>query len=466
MAVLELLALRAPRVVSIEEMIQIAWSGTIVSDNTVYRAITLLRKALGDSARDSQYIESIARKGYRLKPEVIFAEASVREDPPSPTGTGRLSVSIEISEGSEPDRMIGTAISRYLSWSSDVFRLHLWPAATLKVDYRLLLTFSDDAEGRCLVWNLLGGESNDLIFASNLKVSIPVEDFRRSAIAETISDEVYEQIRRHKLLQLVESQLPDSQMSYWELILSSDDFRGTDVENLKRRESRLLAGIDRYPELAPAYAAYADYLSWRVLNFTLDDPRSTSSEAKQMAYRAIDLDRDSPYALSRAGAVFARLGDYDRGVEYCQRAMQLAPSIASREALSRAYCFAGRPEDAISLLKEIEQTLPAGHAFNYTKIVVPLVQSGQFHEALNYSFRTVSSHPGDYYPWAMHSNVLAQLGQIDEAGDAWKEATRLAPHLTFDSVISGTSKTYGRNEAQVGHLTQGLVQLREYLDQE
>jgi serine/threonine-protein kinase len=45
---------------------QAIWGGVLVTPNSVYQCITQLRRALGDAARQPQYIQTIPRKGYRL----------------------------------------------------------------------------------------------------------------------------------------------------------------------------------------------------------------------------------------------------------------------------------------------------------------------------------------------------------------------------------------------------------------
>lgn len=56
--------------VSAEELISRVWGGRILSPNTLAVVIAQLRKALGDDAKDPQYIQTIPKRGYRLISEV------------------------------------------------------------------------------------------------------------------------------------------------------------------------------------------------------------------------------------------------------------------------------------------------------------------------------------------------------------------------------------------------------------
>jgi len=65
MDVLVCLAGRGGAVVSKEELIREVWEGRFVTEDVITVAIHELRKALGDSARTPQFVETIPRRGYR-----------------------------------------------------------------------------------------------------------------------------------------------------------------------------------------------------------------------------------------------------------------------------------------------------------------------------------------------------------------------------------------------------------------
>jgi transcriptional activator of cad operon len=60
------LANRAGETVSIEELLDHVWSGVVVTQDSVYQAVTQLRRLLGDDAKDPRYIVTVPRLGYRL----------------------------------------------------------------------------------------------------------------------------------------------------------------------------------------------------------------------------------------------------------------------------------------------------------------------------------------------------------------------------------------------------------------
>ena len=70
MRLLVCLAERAGEVVSIDELLNYAWAGVIVSSDSVYQAVTSLRRQLGDDAKQPTYIETVPRLGYRMVAKV------------------------------------------------------------------------------------------------------------------------------------------------------------------------------------------------------------------------------------------------------------------------------------------------------------------------------------------------------------------------------------------------------------
>jgi DNA-binding winged helix-turn-helix (wHTH) protein/tetratricopeptide (TPR) repeat protein len=77
MKVLQLLASRPGELVTQAEIETTVWSGLVVTPNSVYQSVAQLRRALGDDRTHPRYIETIARKGYRLI-------APVSTSPPAP----------------------------------------------------------------------------------------------------------------------------------------------------------------------------------------------------------------------------------------------------------------------------------------------------------------------------------------------------------------------------------------------
>lgn len=83
MDVLVLLASKQGEVVHKEQLVEEVWDGRPVADEVITRCIAVLRKALGDNAREPTYIENVPKIGYRIMMPVVVADAPP-PDPGSP----------------------------------------------------------------------------------------------------------------------------------------------------------------------------------------------------------------------------------------------------------------------------------------------------------------------------------------------------------------------------------------------
>lgn len=59
-----------PETVTREQLLNDAWKGLVVSDNSLSQCITLLRKSLGDDPKSTTFIRTVPRKGYQLIAEI------------------------------------------------------------------------------------------------------------------------------------------------------------------------------------------------------------------------------------------------------------------------------------------------------------------------------------------------------------------------------------------------------------
>src|SRR5689334_3107248 len=75
--VLRMLLEREGKIVTREEITSTLWTGdTVVDfDRSINATIKTLRRALGDSADDPRYIETLARRGYRLMLPIQYLES-------------------------------------------------------------------------------------------------------------------------------------------------------------------------------------------------------------------------------------------------------------------------------------------------------------------------------------------------------------------------------------------------------
>lgn len=76
MDLLVLLAIEPGRVYSRADIESVLWPELVVGEDSLARAVSKLRRALGDTANSSKYIETIPKRGYRLIADVVKPTAT------------------------------------------------------------------------------------------------------------------------------------------------------------------------------------------------------------------------------------------------------------------------------------------------------------------------------------------------------------------------------------------------------
>src|SRR4051794_20896604 len=79
MRLLMCLARTPGEVVSQDQLLESVWTGVVVGTASIYQSMSQLRKVLGDNEDPPRYIETVARKGYRL-----VATVTVPQPAPAP----------------------------------------------------------------------------------------------------------------------------------------------------------------------------------------------------------------------------------------------------------------------------------------------------------------------------------------------------------------------------------------------
>ena len=107
----------APRIASIDELMERVWPGLVVSPETVNQRVSLLRAALEDDPKGPKYIAVVRRRGYRLVAEVIREGLAPQSTsgPLATTGPHRA-----------PDSEANASVTAGLVARASVRRVWLW----------------------------------------------------------------------------------------------------------------------------------------------------------------------------------------------------------------------------------------------------------------------------------------------------------------------------------------------------
>jgi DNA-binding winged helix-turn-helix (wHTH) protein len=114
MKLLAFLAARPGAVISHDEIERAVWTGLVVTPGSIYQSIAQLRRALGDDKAQPRYIETVARRGYRLVASVrLNPENSSTDVTSSPMAEAVLPQVDELHPGDVPSELVTQRLPRF-----------------------------------------------------------------------------------------------------------------------------------------------------------------------------------------------------------------------------------------------------------------------------------------------------------------------------------------------------------------
>jgi TolB-like protein/DNA-binding winged helix-turn-helix (wHTH) protein len=135
MDVLVHLAGRPGAVTSVEQLMSAVWKEVIVSDGSVYLAISQLRQALGDADHGSSYIETVPKRGYRLTvPTVPLGTESPPTSEPVGSQRKRTAATVPMAAGILAAVLVVAALAWALRPAATEHSIAVLPFADLSPD--------------------------------------------------------------------------------------------------------------------------------------------------------------------------------------------------------------------------------------------------------------------------------------------------------------------------------------------
>jgi DNA-binding winged helix-turn-helix (wHTH) protein/tetratricopeptide (TPR) repeat protein len=175
--VLLVLMRRSNQLVTKDDLMKMVWPDTFVEEANLSRNIFLLRKALGESPQDHQYIVTVPGRGYRLAEDVQL----VTENELSIVAASHSKVQVQIREGTTW-RWLAVAIVLVFVAAVGVFRLFFKRAPVLTEKDTVVLADFINSTG-------------DPVFDGTLRQGVSVQ-LEQSPFLSLISDERIQQTLR------------------------------------------------------------------------------------------------------------------------------------------------------------------------------------------------------------------------------------------------------------------------------
>ncbi|PYN08055.1 MAG: adenylate/guanylate cyclase domain-containing protein [Candidatus Rokuibacteriota bacterium] len=255
-----------------------------------------------------------------------------------------------------------------------------------------------------------------------------------------LQDEVTQQIVRALAVKVTEAEkvrigrAPTAVFEAYDLALRGDQERQRTTREGNAEARRLFT---QATALDPRYAAAYVGLGWAHLQswqFLWSADRELE-QARDLAERAIALDNTlaDGYRLLAQTSLWQK--QHERAIAEAQRSVELGPNDASAyETLAEILCWSGRPEESIRLIRHAMRLDPhypffylwtLGHAYFLTE---------KRQEALDTFAKLVQQNPNFVPAHAYRAVLLSELGRMQEAQQAWEQASRISPGASMANI--------------------------------
>ena len=209
-------------------------------------------------------------------------------------------------------------------------------------------------------------------------------------------------------------------------------FRTT--KNANREAGTLLRrAIELDPRFAPAYAFLGGSYVIDYANGWSASPAQALEEAEKAARHAVHLDERHPYALWALALVCLWARRYDEALSRSEKAIAFNPNFAEGHT-ARGFIlhYVGRSEEAVKSFERAVALEPDFPDIWLHFRAQAVYQLGRYDEAVGLLKRRILRNPDTDASRVLLAACYGQMGMIDEAREAWREALHVNPAYSLE----------------------------------
>lgn len=447
-----------------EELIEQVWGGLNISDATISVRISAARRAVGDSGRDQAVIETVARRGFRLKAPVERTEGAgpVAATPAPAAGVPTLAVLPFAYASADPTDMLADGVVEEITGALGrvggfqvIARQSAYAlrdespeipvaAARLGADYLVEGTVRragervrigvdlTDAAGRTL-WSARFDDRIDDLF--------DLQD----RIAMQVAGQLPVKLRSAEIARARAPGTRARSPQYDLVLRAMPHFWAHRGEANARAVELLREALALDPRYVPALA----YLAWALVQkpsyMWSERPGEDRAEALALAQRAAELVGDDPPALVAVSAAYSMaMTERSPALGFARRALALDPNNAwGRMRLGWALIYDGRPEDALGEFDRARQLSPLDPFTFNMNIGTAVAHSrlGRLDRAIPLLEETLATSPGVSWAYRLLASMQARAGNAKAAADALARLVAAYPGLTMRKLVESVPPT-------------------------
>lgn len=419
-------------VVTRDELRQQIWpSDTFIDfDKGLNVAINKIREALGDSAENPRFVETLPRRGYRF----LAPLDGTHEDPPK-RGAPIDSIAVLPLANSSPDldteciavgipgniihRLSQVPGLRVTSWNSvSSYKHHETDPKAIGRSFNV----------RALLFGRIWVRANklrlhvDLVDTTNGEELWGEQYDRDLAEIFSVQDEIAREVSQKLRLKLTGDQsarlgrhYTDNIEAYQLYVRGRHSIEQRSMEGFKKGSEYLNGAIEKDPNYALAYAELSQCLHMPAY-YGVVSPQEAYPRAKAVALRALEMDETLAEAHDTLATVLQNfLWDWESAGKEYKRAIELNPSYPiARLHYAMHLALMGRFEEAILEATEGQRRDPMSGVMNAALAFV-LVNAGRYDWCIEQSLTTIDIDPALTFTYVSLAMAYERKGMFREA---------------------------------------------------
>ncbi len=451
LAILHALLKARGQIVTKGELMDAAWPGAIVEESNLSVQIAALRKFLGRTADDTEWILTVPRVGYRFATMVTVDEGSrshaASPEPPEPGRKPSIAVLpfTNLSGDSEQEYLadgitedIINALFRF-RWffviarhSSFVFKGRVVDikeiARELDVQYLLAGSVRKSAREIRVSAQLVDARSAHQLWADRYQIQLGDVFTIQDQIAEQVAGAIEPELLKSESV-IAAKRRHAGDANARDIVYQGTWFfhQITRATHLRARELfRKARDLD--PDLPEANLWLARVTSGLVAYGWSDDVENDLREGRDAALKAVQIDEKNPYAYYSLAKTNMYAGRLDQAVRAAEKAVELSPSFAlGHLVLGMATLFSGSASEAIEPLERGLRLNPYDpQNFNwYTTLALAHLFAKDAYKARDSALKALTIRP----VWRTTLETLAccyaQLGDLHAARACVEQIAKL-----------------------------------------
>jgi TolB-like protein len=445
-------------VVTKDNLIDVVWSGRIVSESTLTSHVNAVRKAIGDSGEEQRLVRTIARKGYRFVGDVREGVASEGADAAAPDETGlpipdRPSIAVlpflNLSGDPAQDYFVDGVVDDIISalsrmrWLFVIARNSSFTYKGRAVDvkqvgrelgvrYVLEGSVRKAASRVRITGQLVDANTGATLWSERFESAIEdlfeLQDQMATSVVGALAPHL-----EHAEIERAHHKPTESLGAYDYYLRGMSKFRQVSRSAIDEALPLFYEAIRRDPEFASAYAMAAWCHSWRKLSRWVTDLERETAEGTRLARRALELGQDDAVALAASAHALTHLvRDFDGSLALLDRALVLDPNLAAAWYLGGfVRIWRGEPDDAVEWIARGMRLSPLGPDMHRMEVGAAMahLMASRIEDAVSYAERASIQRSDHALPISIFAAIYARAGRGREARLEIQHLRRLDPEL-------------------------------------